>query len=105
MAFTGQDQAVGWVAEIAGLVLAAADQAAGAERECGPFDRGPAGDSLGLYLLAFEAWGLLPPGRPVAPITVSPDVVAQLRAAERLTRQSPIGDFPAGMVSVIAGLC
>ena len=101
----GQDQAVSMVADIAGLVLGAADQAAAAERECGLFDRSPPGDSLGLYLLAFEAWGLLPPGRTVAPIPVSPEVVVQLRAAERLTRRSPIGDFPAGMVGVIAGLC
>lgn len=93
--------AQGVVGEVAELILTAADQVAVQERELGLLEPRPAGDSLGLYLLAYEVMALLEPGRTVDSRVVSSDPVAQLRAAERLTRMIPVDLYPVGMVGII----
>ena len=90
--------------EIAELILGAADLVAEQERALPALQPHPGGDSLGLTLLGYQAAMLLPPGRDVSPRIIAPDAQAQLRAAERLTRQAPITGFPYGMVAVIATL-
>jgi hypothetical protein len=91
--------------EIAELILGAADLVAEQERALPALQPHPGGDSLGLTLLGYQvAMLLLPSGRDVWPRIIAPDPQAQLRAAERLTRQAPITDFPYGMVAVIATL-
>ena len=72
--------------EIVELISSAADQVVGHERTLGLLDRNPYGDSLGLYLLGFDAARLLPPGTLIGPREISPDPLEQLRAAEQLTR-------------------
>ncbi len=91
--------------EIVELILSAADQVAAHERNLGLLDRNPSGDSLGLYLLGFDAARLLPSGTLIGPREISPDPLEQLRAAEQLTRAAPIGKFPFGIVGVIQALC
>ena len=91
--------------KIVELILSAADQVAAHERTLGLLDRNPYGDSLGLYLLGFDAARLLPPGTLIGPRQRSPDPLEQLRAAEQLTRAAPIGTFPFGMVGIIQALC
>ena len=63
--------------------MSAADQVAAHERTLGLVDRNPDRDSLGLYLLGFDAAHLLPPGTLIGPCAISPDPLVQLRAAER----------------------
>ena len=92
--------------EIVELILSAADQVAAHERTMGLLDRNPYGDSLGLYLLGFDAARLLPSGTLIGPREmISPDPLEQLRAAEQLTRAAPIRKFPWGTVGVIQALC
>src|SRR5580765_6052300 len=91
--------------EIAELILGAGDQIFDQERTLPIHLPHPAGDSLGLTLLGYETARLLPPGRGVRPRIISPDPLDQLRAAEHLTRQAPIADFPFGTVGIITRLC